>query len=108
MDRLFLFVAIAECRVHDANSLQVCSQATVSCSQPEHSGLLMSCQTADWVCRGMIVSNGSSPFTFLTVSEQGFDFLVNGDGQGLQLTPHQSEQAAVESVLTALSLAWRQ
>ena len=36
-------------RVHDASLLQVCSQATVSCSQPEYSGLLMSCQTVDWV-----------------------------------------------------------
>ena len=42
-------LAIAECRVHGANSLQVCSQATVSCLQPEYSGLLMSCQTVDWV-----------------------------------------------------------
>ena len=49
MDRLFCFFAIAECRVHDANSLQVRSQAAVSCSQPEYSGLLMSCQTVDWV-----------------------------------------------------------
>ena len=49
VDRLFCFFAIAECRVHDANSLQVRSQATVSCSQPEYSGLLMSFQTVDWV-----------------------------------------------------------
>ena len=49
VDGLFRFFAIAECRVHDANLLQVCSQATVSCSQPEFSGLLMSCQTVDWV-----------------------------------------------------------
>ena len=44
VDRLFRFFAIAECRVDHANSLQVRSQATVSCSQPEYSGLLMSCQ----------------------------------------------------------------
>ena len=37
------FFAIAEGRVLDANSLQVRSQATVSCSQPEYIGLLMSC-----------------------------------------------------------------
>ena len=49
VDRLFRFFAIAECRVHDAKSLQVCSQATVSCLQPEYSGLLMSCQKVDWV-----------------------------------------------------------
>ena len=48
------------------------------CSQPEYSGLLMSCQTVDWVCRGVVVSSGSSPLTFLTVSEQGFGFLVSG------------------------------
>ena len=49
VDRLFCFFAIAECRVHDAKSLQVRSQATVSCAQPVYSGLLMSCQTVDWV-----------------------------------------------------------
>ena len=73
---LFCFFAIAECRVHDANLLQVCSQATVSCSQPEYSGLLMSCQTVDWVCRGVVVSSGPSQLAFLTVSEQGFGFLA--------------------------------
>ena len=85
VDRLFLFFAIAECRVHGANSLQVCSQATVSCSQPEYSGLLMSCQTADWVSRGVVVPSGSFPLTFLAISEQGFGFLVNGGRHGLQL-----------------------
>ena len=35
--RLFCFFAIAECRVHDASSPQVCSLATLSCSQPEYS-----------------------------------------------------------------------
>ena len=59
MDRLFRFFAIAECRVHDVNSLQVCSKATVSCSQPEYSGLFKSCQTVDWVSRGVVVSSGS-------------------------------------------------
>ena len=34
-------------RVHDASLLQVRSQVTVSCSQPEYSGLLMPCQTVD-------------------------------------------------------------
>ena len=77
-DRLFRFFAIAECRVHDADSPQVCSQATVSCSQPEYSGLLMSCQTVDWVSRGVVVSSGSFPLTFLAISEQGFGFLVSG------------------------------
>ena len=71
MDRLFCFFAIAECRVHDADSLQMCSQATVSCSQPEYSGLLMSCQTVDWVSRGVVVSSGFFPLTFLSVSETG-------------------------------------
>ena len=50
VDHLFRFFAIAECRVHDASSLQVRSQATVSCSQSEYSGLLVSYQTVDWVC----------------------------------------------------------
>ena len=40
MDRLFCFFAITESRVHDANSLP---QTTVSCSQPEYSDPLMSC-----------------------------------------------------------------
>ena len=82
-DRLFRFFAVVECRVRDASSLQVCSQATVSCSQPEYSSLFMSCQTADWVCRGVVVSSGPSPLTSLTVSEQGFGFLVSGGGQGV-------------------------
>ena len=85
MDRLFRFFAIAECRIHDASSLQVHSQATVSCSQPEYSGLLMFCQTVDWVCRGVVVSSDPSSLVSLTVSEQGFGFLVSGGGQGLQL-----------------------
>ena len=59
VDRLFRFFAIAECRVHDANPLQVCSQATVSCLQPEDSGLLMSCESVDWVSIGVVVSSGS-------------------------------------------------
>ena len=66
MDRLFRFFVMAECRVHDANSLQVCSQATVSCSQPKYSGLLTSCQTVNWVSRGVVVSSGSFPLTFFT------------------------------------------
>ena len=66
VDRLFRFFAVAECRVHDTDSLQVCSQATVSCSQPEYSGLLMSCQAVDWVNRGVVVSSGCFPLTFFT------------------------------------------
>ena len=85
MDRLFCFFAITECRVHDASLHQVCSQATVSCWQPEYSGLLMSCPTVDWVCRGIVVSSGSSPLTFWAVSEQGFGFLESDSGQVLQL-----------------------
>ena len=74
MDRLLRFFAVSEYRVHDANSFQ----ATVSCSQHEYDGPLMSCQTVDWDCRGVVVSSGSSPLTFLTISEQGFGFLVSG------------------------------
>ena len=62
VDRLFCFYAIMKCRVHDANSLQVRSQDTVSCSQPEYSGLLMSCQTVDRDCRRVVLSSGSSPW----------------------------------------------
>ena len=80
MDRLFRFFAIAECRVHDASSLQVHSQATVFCSQPEYSGLLKSCQRVDWVCRQVVVSSGPSPLASLTVSERGFGLLVSGGG----------------------------
>ena len=64
VDCLFRFFAIPQCRVHDANSLQVRSQATVSCSQPEYSGLLMSCEIVDWVSIGVVVSSGS--FIFIT------------------------------------------
>ena len=85
MDRLFRFFAITECRVHDVNSFQEHSQATVSCSQPEYSDLLMSCQMVGWVCIGVVVSSDPSPLTSLTVSEQGFGLLVSGGGQGLQL-----------------------
>ena len=85
VDRLFRFFAFAECRVHDANSLQLRSQATVSCSQPEHGGMLMSCQMVGWVSRGVVVSNGFFPLIFLSVSEQGFGFLVSGGGHGLQI-----------------------
>ena len=58
---------------------------TVSCTQPECSGLLTSCQTVDWVCRGVVVSSGPSPLGSLTVWEQGFGFQVSGAGQRLQL-----------------------
>ena len=93
VDSLFRCLAIAESRVHEANSLQVCSQATVSCSQPEYSGLLMSCQTADWVSRGVVVSSGTFPLTFLAISERGFGFLVRGGGHGLQLFAPKVSQA---------------
>ena len=59
------FGGIAECRVHDASSFQVHSHPTVSCSQPEYSGVLMSCQMVDWVCRGVVVHSGPSPLAFL-------------------------------------------
>ena len=57
----------------------------MSCSKPEYNELLMSCQTVDWVCRGVVVSSGPSPLTSLAVSEQGLGFLVSGGGQALQL-----------------------
>ena len=87
--RLFYFFGIAECAVDGVNSLQMCSQVTVSCSQPVLSGLLMSCQTVDWIYRGVLVSSGPSPVT----SEQGFGFLVCGGGQGLQLFAPRPGQA---------------
>ena len=93
MDRLFCLFEIAECRVHDASSLQVRSRATVPCSQPEYSGLLMSCQAVDWVSTGVVVSSGSFPLTFLSVSERGFGFLVSGGGHGLHLFAPRPSQA---------------
>ena len=76
-------------RVHDVNLLRV----TVSCSQPEYSGLLMSCQMVDWVSRWVLVSSGSFPLTFLAVSQQGFGFMVSGGGHGLQLFAPSLSQA---------------
>ena len=105
MDRLFRFFAIAECRVHDANSLHVRSQATLFCSQPENSGLLMSRQTVDWVSRGVVVSSGSFPLAFLAVSEQGFGFLVSGGGHGLQLFAPRLSQAICSFQAEASDLA---
>ena len=73
MERLFCSFVITECRIHGAMSLQVRSQVTVSCSQHEYSGLLMSLKMVDWVCRGVVVLRGPSP-----LSEKGFGFLVSG------------------------------
>ena len=84
---------VCSASLHDVNSLRVRSQAKVSCSQPEYSGLLMSCQTVDWVSRGVVVSNGSFPLSLLSVSKQGFGFLVSGGGQGLQLFAPRLSQA---------------
>ena len=86
---VFCFFAVTECRVHDADSLQVCSQATIHfrCARRLQSSVLnlnimvCSCQTVDWVCRGVVVSSGPSPLAYLTVSEQGFGFLVSWGGQ---------------------------
>ena len=83
--RMWWTVCDTSLQSHDAKSLQVRSQATVSCSQPEYSGLFMSCQTVGWVSRGVVVSSGPSPLAFLTVSEQGFGSLVSRGGHGLQL-----------------------
>ena len=106
MDCLFRFFAIAECRVHDANSLQVRSQATVSCSLPEYSGLIMSCQAVDWVSRGVVVSSGPSPLTSLTDSEQGFGFLVSGGGHGLQLFALRLSQAICSFISWNPTVGW--
>ena len=65
----------------------------MSCSQPENSGLLMSCQTVDLVSRGVVVSSGSFPLTSLAISEQGFGFLVHGGGHELQLFAPRLSQA---------------
>ena len=77
VDRLFRYFAIAECGVHGASSLQVRSQATVSCSQPEYSGL--SC-LARRLIGSVLVSSDSFPLTFLTISDQCFGLLVSGGG----------------------------
>ena len=49
--RMWWIVCSASLQSQSAETMtpQVCSQATVSCSQPEYSGLFMSCQTVDWV-----------------------------------------------------------
>ena len=66
----------------------VCAESTT------HGGLLMSCQTLDWVSRGVVVSSGSFPLTFFSVSEQDFGFLVSGGGgHGLQLFAPRLSQA---------------
>ena len=111
VDRLFRFFAITECSiaertVNDANSLQVCSQAAVFCLQPEYSGLLMSCQTVDWVCRGVVVSSGPSPSTSLAVSEQGLGFLVSGGGQALQLFVPRLGQAICSFIFWYATVGW--
>ena len=64
-------------------SLQSQCAHLLQCS--EYSGLFMSGQTVDWVCKGVLVSSGSSSPRSLTVAEQGYGFLVSGGGQGLQL-----------------------
>ena len=70
-----------------------CDRRPASCSQPEYSGLLMSCQTVDWVSRGVVVSSGSFPLSFLSVSEQDFGFLVSGGRHRLQLFAPRLSQA---------------
>ena len=69
----------------DADSLRVRLQATVSCSQSEYSGLLMSRQTVELVCIGAVVSSSCAPLGSLTVAGQGFGFLVSGGGRRLRL-----------------------
>ena len=106
MDRLFYFFAIAERRAHDASSLQVRSQATVFFSQSEYSGLLMSCMTVDWVCKGIVVSSGPSPVASLTVSAQGFGLLVNGGGQGLWLFAPRLGQVICSFISWTPTVGW--
>ena len=45
----------------------------MSCSQPEYSGLLMSCQTVNWISRGIVVSSGSFPLTFVSGFSETFN-----------------------------------
>ena len=94
-----LFFAIAECRVHEGSSFQVCSQVTVSCSQPENSGLVMSCQMVDWINIGVVVSSGSFPLTFLF----GYYDLKSSCLMGVQKL--QKKTAADRSKLYLLLLA---
>ena len=89
-----------------ANLFQVRSQTTVSCLQPQYCGLLMPCQTVDWVCRGVVDSSGPSPLAFLTVSEQGFGFLVSEGGQGLQLFAPKLGQAICSFISWNPTVSW--
>ena len=73
---------------------------------PEYSGLLMSCQTVDWVCRGVVVSSGPSPLASLSVSEQGFGFLVCGGGQRLRLSAPRLGQAICSFISHNPTVGW--
>ena len=103
MDSLFCFFAITESMM-PVNFR--CACRPVSCSQPVYNGLLMSCQTVDWVCREVVVSSGPSPLTVLTVSEQAFDFLVSGGGQGLQLFAPRLGQAICSFISWNPTVGW--
>ena len=73
-----------------------CASRLLSCSQSEYCSLLVSCLTVDWVCRGVVVSSGSSPLTSPTVSEQAFGFLVNGGDRGCScLLPDLARRSAL-------------
>ena len=66
--------------------IAVCGKSSVWIPQNlPYSGQLMSCQTADWICRGVVVSSGPSPLASLTFTGQGFGFLVSGGGYFLSL-----------------------
>ena len=96
VDRLFRFFAIAECRVH-ASSLQVRSQATVSCSQPEYSGLLMSCPTVNWV------SNPTSKKEMY----QAIKHLKNGKSAGPDNIPADALETNIEASVELLYLLFK-
>ena len=106
VDHLFCFFAIEECRICDANLPQVHLQATVACLQPEYIGLLKSSKMSDWVCRGAVVSSGSSPLGSLTVVGQSLGFLVSGFGQGLGLCSPRLGQAVCSYIAWTSTVGW--
>ena len=81
-----------------------CAHRLASCSQPEYSGLLMSCQMVGWVCIGLVVSSCSS--SLASVSEQDFGFLVNVSGQGLQLFAPRFGQAICSVISWNPTVGW--
>ena len=68
--------------------------------------IVVSRQTVAWVCGRVVVSSGPSPLTSLTVSEQGFGFVVSGGGQGLKLFAPRLGQAICSFIPWIPTVGW--